>query len=72
MTLLYDRMKEPIFAMAQIPEFWIVNLVENVIEVYRRPAGKHFAEKTIYAADESISPLCAPEFALTLKEILPR
>jgi len=31
-------------------------------------------EKTelLYAADESISPLCAPEFALTLKEILPR
>ncbi|MFQ6039781.1 MAG: Uma2 family endonuclease [Candidatus Poribacteria bacterium] len=37
-SLEYDReVKLPRYAAAGIPEVWIVNLVENVIEVYREP-----------------------------------
>lgn len=36
----YDRdVKGPLYAEAGIPEYWIVNLQENVIEVYTEPSG---------------------------------
>jgi len=37
-SLEYDKMvKLPRYAVAGIPEVWIVNLIENIIEVYREP-----------------------------------
>ncbi len=31
--------KAPLYAEAGVPELWIVNLVENVVEVYADPVG---------------------------------
>lgn len=37
-SLTFDRRdKGSLYARAQVPEYWIVNLVERVIEVYRDP-----------------------------------
>jgi len=37
-SLEYDReIKLPRYANAGVPEVWIVNLVENIVEVYREP-----------------------------------
>ena len=37
-SLTYDRQtKRPLYARAGIPEYWIVNLVDRVLEVYREP-----------------------------------
>ncbi len=39
-SLLDDRaVKGPLYAQAGIPEYWIVNLQDNVIEVYTEPSG---------------------------------
>jgi Uma2 family endonuclease len=39
-TLDYDRTtKLALYAAARIPAYWIVNLVENVLEVYTGPRG---------------------------------
>jgi Uma2 family endonuclease len=39
-TLTRDRTtKKRTYARAQIPVYWIVNLVENQIEIYTRPSG---------------------------------
>lgn len=41
----YDRViKAPLYARSGIPELWIVNLAEGIVEVYRRPAGAAYAE----------------------------
>jgi Uma2 family endonuclease len=39
----YDRnIKLPIYAQANIPEVWLVNLPKNIVEVYTRPSdGKY-------------------------------
>jgi Uma2 family endonuclease len=38
-SVLYDRtVKGPLYAQASIFEYWIVNLPDNVIEVYSNPA----------------------------------
>jgi Uma2 family endonuclease len=42
-TLAYDRkVKVPIYAEAGIAEYWLVNLVDKIVEVYKDPgAGKY-------------------------------
>ena len=37
-SLEFDRVrKSSLYARAGVPDYWIVNLVENVVEVYRDP-----------------------------------
>src|SRR5262245_14778013 len=36
-SLEYDRRKKRLYAEAAIATYWIVNLVENIIEVYEQP-----------------------------------
>ena len=42
-TLAYDRrVKLPLYAEAEIPEVWIVNLPGSAVEVYSEPAGSTY------------------------------
>lgn len=52
-SLVYDQtQKLRLYAMHNIPEYWLLNLNENSLEVYRKPHGEVYAEKTtLYAAD---------------------
>lgn len=52
-TIPYDRrVKRPLYAQAGIPEYWLMNLVDNVIEVHRRPEGDSYTEMfTVYQGD---------------------
>jgi Uma2 family endonuclease len=37
-SLIFDReRKGSLYARARLPEYWIVNLVDRVLEVYRDP-----------------------------------
>jgi len=53
-TLKFDReIKAPLYAEANIPEYWIINLVEGCVEVYRRPSAQGYADvQTLTAGDE--------------------
>lgn len=54
-TLAYDReQKLPVYAEAGIPEYWIMNLVENVLEVYREPIGRQYRSHTLYQPGEAV------------------
>lgn len=70
-TLDRDRtIKQKTYANAKIPEFWIVNLPEDVIEVYRTPAGDEYQTVQIVARKESLSPLLLPNVVLSADKIL--
>ncbi|MEQ8819610.1 MAG: Uma2 family endonuclease [Sumerlaeia bacterium] len=74
-TLAYDRrVKLPLYARAGIAEFWIVNLIDDCIEVYRSPdqTSGTYAEKRVVARGESIHPLAFPDFEVHASAILPR
>ncbi|MBF6593647.1 MAG: Uma2 family endonuclease [Thermaceae bacterium] len=54
-TLAYDRdEKLPAYAEAGISEYWIVNLNEDVLEVYREPIGRNYRSRTLYRAGEPV------------------
>ncbi len=78
-TLRYDRTtKAELYAAAGIPEYWIVNLNDRVLEVHRQPApmtgytlGHYYRSVTQYLESESIAPLAAPDHSIEIADLLP-
>jgi len=71
----YDReVKLPLYARAGVPEYWIVNLDEGCIEVYRDPApmggGYAYRSRRIYTKGEQIACLQKPEKVVKVEELL--
>ncbi len=71
-SLRYDREeKQSAYAKTGIREFWLLNLEEDILEVYRQPEGIAYREKTIIPPDGKASPLEFPDVVLALAEIFP-
>lgn len=78
-TLGYDRhYKGSLYAAAGIADYWIVNLVQRQLEVYRnsvadntRPFGVRYTQRTILDPPDTVSPLAAPQASLTVADLLP-
>jgi Uma2 family endonuclease len=71
-TVRYDREdKRPAYARNGIREYWLLNLEENVLEVYREPAGATYLDARVLAADETIAPLAFPDVQLRVGDFLP-
>ena len=64
-SLAYDRtVKLPNYAIAGIHDFWIVNLIDEQIEVYRKPIGGTYQEQSVYRGDTGVHPLTLPTATL--------
>jgi Uma2 family endonuclease len=78
-SLAYDRdRKGPLYAAAGVREYWLVNLLERVLEVYRQPvpdaasfSGWRYQGPRIQREDEQVTPLVAPEVVMTIAELFP-
>ena len=64
-TLKFDREKKlPDYARSSIPEVWILNLIEDQLEVYREPNGEQFLQLQIFKRERAVVALFAPEVKL--------
>lgn len=67
----YDRdVKAPLYARAGIPEYWIVDVGRDVIEVFRSSSGDRYASVEERRPGDRISPEALPEVELAVSEIL--
>jgi Uma2 family endonuclease len=77
-TLALDRdIKGPLFARAGVPEYWIVNLVSETIEVHRDPEPepatgmwRYASVRVLHAAGEATL-LAAPAVRIRVADLLP-
>lgn len=71
-TLEYDRQRKGnLYALASIREYWIVNLIEPCLEVYRNPnQGTYLSSRRLVAGDY-IAPAAAPDERIAISEIIP-
>lgn len=78
-TLEFDRgTRASLYARAGIPEYWIVDLIDGRVEVYREPAtsagacsGWTYRQAMSYAGDQQISPLFSPHTTIRVSQLLP-
>jgi Uma2 family endonuclease len=78
-TLPYDRgRKASLYAAAGIPDYWIVNLVDGMLEVRRSPVevpsapfGCEYSTVTLLRRSETVAPLEAPAATLTVESLFP-
>jgi Uma2 family endonuclease len=70
-TLVHDRdTKGPLYAQAGIAEYWIVNLVDMQLMVYRRPIDGAYGDVQVLGKGDSIQPLAFPDVTIEVSEIL--
>ena len=75
----FDREhKGSLYARAGITDYWIVNLADRRVEIYREPVpdgaasfGWRYGRSLALGADERISPLAAPAAGVAVADLLP-
>ena len=78
-TISFDTThKANLYAAAKISDYWVVDLVQNRVIVFRDPQldasqsfGARFGSITSLKPPASISPLCKPTLAIQVAELLP-
>jgi Uma2 family endonuclease len=78
-TLRFDRTrKASLNARGGIADYWVLNLVDRQLEVYRNPLpaeaepfGYRYADQTILRPGESIAPLAMPTASIEVADLLP-
>lgn len=56
--------KAQLYAEAGIADYWVVNLVDNCVEVFRDPQPSGYTSRQTRRSDEEIRPLALPDVAL--------
>ncbi len=78
-TLGSDReRKGSLYARAGLPDYWILNLKDSVLEVYREPApdpsapfGWRYARREFFDSLAHVRPLAAPGASILVGDLLP-
>lgn len=71
-TLAYDRdVKIILYGQAGIPEAWIINLIEDCIEVFSEPGSEGYAQCGVYRRGDRISPSTLPDVEFAVDDLLP-
>jgi len=66
-----DRgVKVPLYARAGISEVWLVDLIEDRIEVYRQPTPQGYQQVQHLRRGECLAPLSFPDLVLVAESIL--
>lgn len=70
-SIKHDRAtKLAAYAQADIQDYWIVNLVDKQVEVYRQPRGLEYAVQHILSGGDVVSPLALPDVSVSADELL--
>ena len=77
--LAFDRrQKASLYARAGVADYWVVNLVDRVLEVYREPVaaasapyGFRYRSMTRLSPPATVTPLAAPSAAIPVADLLP-
>jgi Uma2 family endonuclease len=78
-SLAFDRrFKSGLYARAGVSDYWIVNIVDDVVEVYRQPMadpaadfGWRYGTVESFRPGTLITPLCRPDVTAAAADLLP-
>ena len=71
-TVRYDlTTKAKLYARAGIIEYWVADLNNRTLIIHRQPEQGRYTSVTAYSAEESVSPLAAPEHSILVGSLFP-
>jgi Uma2 family endonuclease len=71
-SIKFDReTKASLYATAGISEYWIVNLIDDRLEIYRQPEGNIYTSVQIVTPPRSINLPEFPEIVLNIEDFFP-
>ena len=71
-SLAFDRLRKArLYAAAGVTEYWLVNLRENVLEVYRQPTPQGYASVTVLRQGDRVAVAAFPELDLAVEDLVP-
>ncbi|PYN17910.1 MAG: hypothetical protein DMD76_30365 [Candidatus Rokuibacteriota bacterium] len=78
-SLAVDRQRKgSLYARAGLADYWVLNLVDRVLEVYREPApdsaapfGWRYARCEVFDASARVTPLAVPAASIPVSRLLP-
>jgi Uma2 family endonuclease len=65
------RLKGVLYGLAEVDEYWIVNHVEGVVEVYRDRHAGEWRQRTTHGRGETITMVRFPDVTIAVSDILP-
>ncbi len=78
-SLEFDKKLKPhLYAKANVPEYWVLDLVNRQLHVFRdpladvaAPGGHRYDTSITVDADGTVSPLAMPDATIAVRELLP-
>jgi len=71
-SLDYDAGKKAeLFACAGVSDYWVVNIPDRQVEVFRHPDGKRYADRQVSRAGEEVRPIAWPNVVLPVELLFP-
>ena len=71
-TLTFDRQqKKKLYARTGIEDYWIINLIDQQVEIYRNPKNEDYLQNTTLTPGQSITPLASSGTPINITDMLP-
>jgi Uma2 family endonuclease len=71
-SAFHDRVRKGrLYSRSGIPEYWILNLIDGVLEVYREPGEEAYRSRAILRPSETVLALARPQAAIPVGDLIP-
>lgn len=64
------RVKAPLYCKAGIPEYWLIDLPNTRVHVYREPAADGYGVTRTFRSGECLAPLAFPDREIAVDDLL--
>ncbi|OUC12654.1 MAG: hypothetical protein B0A82_21515 [Alkalinema sp. CACIAM 70d] len=71
-SLNYDRgVKATAYAQAGIEDYWVLDVIDRRLHVFRQPAASGYQQELILAETLTVRPIAFPELEISIQDLLP-
>ena len=71
-TLAFDLSNKVMqYGSVGIPEYWVVDIPNQLLHVFRQPHATGYTEEIVLMTDDEVRPLAAPDSSVRVAELLP-
>ncbi|MGI4789699.1 MAG: Uma2 family endonuclease [Janthinobacterium lividum] len=71
-TLRADlTVKQIMYAQSAIPEYWVVDIPNRLLHVFREPSPTGYLTETVMTPTDEVRPLAAPDAIIRVGDLLP-